>query len=130
MVTLIRWKSVLLWCKLWNHSHFVIHIDWYGNLKWAHFHGRVPKHPKLLKVSLVLYKLLMIFLFIFTLHHFFSLSYLFCATFKGFVEKGFKNIVLIPISFVNEHIETLHELDIEYCNELVAEVCTDCHHSS
>lgn len=40
----------------------------------------------------------------------------------GFVTKGFKNIVLIPISFVNEHIETLHELDIEYCDELVAKV--------
>lgn len=39
---------------------------------------------------------------------------------KGFVTKGFKNVVLIPISFVNEHIETLHELDIEYCDELVA----------
>ncbi|KAH9422651.1 hypothetical protein DERP_003328 [Dermatophagoides pteronyssinus] len=38
---------------------------------------------------------------------------------KGFIEKGYRNILLIPISFVNEHIETLHELDIEYCKELV-----------
>lgn len=28
----------------------------------------------------------------------------------------------MPIAFVNEHIETLHELDIEYCDELAAEV--------
>lgn len=26
----------------------------------------------------------------------------------------------MPISFVNEHIETLHELDIEYCDELIS----------
>lgn len=31
-------------------------------------------------------------------------------------------MLLIPISFVNEHIETLHELDIEYAKELAAEV--------
>ena len=31
-------------------------------------------------------------------------------------------MLLIPISFVNEHIETLHELDIEYAEELAAEV--------
>ncbi|CAL1280581.1 unnamed protein product [Larinioides sclopetarius] len=37
---------------------------------------------------------------------------------KGYIEKGKKNLMLIPISFVNEHIETLHELDIEYGEEL------------
>ncbi|KAH7639990.1 ferrochelatase [Dermatophagoides farinae] len=41
---------------------------------------------------------------------------------KGFIEKGHRNLLLIPISFINEHIETLHELDIEYCNELVAKL--------
>lgn len=30
--------------------------------------------------------------------------------------------MLIPIAFVNEHIETLHELDIEYGEDLVKEV--------
>lgn len=30
----------------------------------------------------------------------------------------------MPIAFVNEHIETLHELDIEYCKELGEEVRT------
>lgn len=29
-------------------------------------------------------------------------------------EKGIKNLVVVPISFVSEHIETLEEIDIEY----------------
>lgn len=37
---------------------------------------------------------------------------------KAYVKKGHKNFILVPIAFVNEHIETLHELDIEYCDEL------------
>lgn len=41
---------------------------------------------------------------------------------QGYVKQGKKNFVLIPIAFVNEHIETLHELDIEYCKELAEEV--------
>ncbi|XP_058467473.1 ferrochelatase, mitochondrial isoform X1 [Malaya genurostris] len=41
---------------------------------------------------------------------------------KGYVKQGKKNFILIPIAFVNEHIETLHELDIEYCTELAHEV--------
>lgn len=41
---------------------------------------------------------------------------------KGYVKQGKKNFILIPIAFVNEHIETLHELDIEYCEELGQEV--------
>ena len=44
----------------------------------------------------------------------------------GFAAKGIKNMLLIPISFVNEHIETLHELDIEYCKELASEVSYIC----
>lgn len=46
---------------------------------------------------------------------------------KGFVKQGKKNFILIPIAFVNEHIETLHELDIEYCDELAAEVFYSSH---
>lgn len=42
--------------------------------------------------------------------------------FKGYVKQGKKNFVLVPVAFVNEHIETLHELDIEYCKELGEEV--------
>ncbi|XP_042911114.1 ferrochelatase, mitochondrial isoform X2 [Parasteatoda tepidariorum] len=41
---------------------------------------------------------------------------------KGYVNKGKKNIVLVPISFVNDHIETLHELDIEYGTELAQKI--------
>lgn len=41
---------------------------------------------------------------------------------KSYAEKGYKNIVIVPISFVNEHIETLHELDIEYGSDLLKEV--------
>jgi len=38
------------------------------------------------------------------------------------VKQGKKNFILVPVAFVNEHIETLHELDIEYCKELGEEV--------
>ncbi|KAJ8913191.1 hypothetical protein NQ315_009028 [Exocentrus adspersus] len=41
---------------------------------------------------------------------------------KGYVKQGKKTFVVVPIAFVNEHIETLHELDIEYCKELAEEV--------
>ncbi|OTF76301.1 ferrochelatase, mitochondrial-like protein, partial [Euroglyphus maynei] len=44
---------------------------------------------------------------------------------KGYIRKGYRNILLIPISFINEHIETLHELDIEYCKELIGEIDFD-----
>jgi len=41
---------------------------------------------------------------------------------KGLGKKKLKNILLVPIAFVNEHIETLHEMDIEYGKELAEEV--------
>lgn len=37
---------------------------------------------------------------------------------EGYVNNGHKHFVIIPIAFVNEHVETLHELDIEYAQEL------------
>ena len=37
---------------------------------------------------------------------------------KSFAKNGHKRFLIVPISFVNEHIETLHELDIEYAKEL------------
>ncbi|XP_052748167.1 ferrochelatase, mitochondrial-like isoform X3 [Galleria mellonella] len=40
---------------------------------------------------------------------------------KAYVKQGRKHLILVPIAFVNEHIETLHELDIEYCDELAKE---------
>ena len=33
---------------------------------------------------------------------------------KALAEKGVKDLVVVPISFVSEHIETLQEIDIEY----------------
>lgn len=38
------------------------------------------------------------------------------------MKQGKKNFIIVPIAFVNEHIETLHELDIEYCDELAKEI--------
>jgi ferrochelatase len=29
-------------------------------------------------------------------------------------ESGVKNLVVVPVSFVSEHIETLEEIDVEY----------------
>ena len=29
-------------------------------------------------------------------------------------EKGEKNLIIVPISFVGDHVETLHEINIEY----------------
>lgn len=45
---------------------------------------------------------------------------------RGFVRNGHQNFLLVPISFVNEHIETLHELDIEYSHDLGKEVSAIC----
>ncbi|XP_034839109.1 ferrochelatase, mitochondrial [Maniola hyperantus] len=40
---------------------------------------------------------------------------------KAYAKQGCKHMILVPIAFVNEHIETLHELDIEYCDEVAKE---------
>lgn len=44
---------------------------------------------------------------------------------KDYVKQGKKTFIVVPIAFVNEHIETLHELDIEYCKDLAKEVGVD-----
>lgn len=49
-----------------------------------------------------------------------------CFPRQGYVKQGKKNFIIVPIAFVNEHIETLHELDIEYCHELAEEVTILC----
>jgi len=41
---------------------------------------------------------------------------------RGLAKKGKKNILLVPIAFTSDHIETLHELDIEYAQEVAHEV--------
>ena len=43
-------------------------------------------------------------------------------TIKGLVQNGKKNILLVPIAFTSDHIETLYELDLEYAKELGSEV--------
>lgn len=35
-------------------------------------------------------------------------------TLKKLAESGVKNLLVVPLSFVSDHIETLHEIDIEY----------------
>lgn len=37
---------------------------------------------------------------------------------EGYVKNGHKDFMVVPVAFVNEHIETLHELDIEYAQDL------------
>ncbi|MGH0164718.1 UNVERIFIED_CONTAM: hypothetical protein FKN15_047828 [Acipenser sinensis] len=46
-------------------------------------------------------------------------------TIKGLCERGKKNILLVPIAFTSDHIETLHELDIEYSQVLGKEALAD-----
>jgi ferrochelatase len=36
---------------------------------------------------------------------------------KGLVRLGKKRVVLVPIAFTSDHIETLYELDLEYGKE-------------
>jgi ferrochelatase len=36
---------------------------------------------------------------------------------KELAELGHKEVLMVPLSFVSDHIETLHEIDIEYCEE-------------
>ncbi|MEQ2178890.1 hypothetical protein GOODEAATRI_018909, partial [Goodea atripinnis] len=44
---------------------------------------------------------------------------------KGLSERGKKNLLLVPIAFTSDHIETLHELDIEYAQVLAEEALAD-----
>lgn len=44
------------------------------------------------------------------------------AAIRGFVTRGKKNLLLVPVAFTSDHIETLYEMDLEYIEELGAEV--------
>ena len=44
------------------------------------------------------------------------------AAIRGLAANNHKNLLLVPIAFTSDHIETLHELDIEYAKELGSEV--------
>ena len=41
---------------------------------------------------------------------------------KGFAKNNIHNLLLVPIAFTSDHIETLFELDLEYIHELGKEV--------
>lgn len=41
---------------------------------------------------------------------------------RGLVKRGRGHLLLVPIAFTSDHIETLHELDLEYAEELGKEV--------
>jgi ferrochelatase len=41
---------------------------------------------------------------------------------KGLAEKGHRNIIIVPIAFTSDHIETLYELDMEYIEHAKQEV--------
>ena len=36
------------------------------------------------------------------------------ATIKRLADEGSRRVLVIPISFVSDHVETLHEIDIEH----------------
>ncbi|XP_064258471.1 ferrochelatase, mitochondrial isoform X2 [Passer domesticus] len=42
-------------------------------------------------------------------------------TIKGLCQRGKRNMLLVPIAFTSDHIETLYELDIEYAQVLANE---------
>jgi ferrochelatase len=44
---------------------------------------------------------------------------------KELAAAGCKNLLVVPLSFVSDHIETLHEIDIEYAAEAKALGITD-----
>ena len=44
------------------------------------------------------------------------------AVIRGLAQRGRRNVLLVPIAFTSDHIETLFELDIEYGHELAREV--------
>ncbi|POI26207.1 hypothetical protein CIB84_010043, partial [Bambusicola thoracicus] len=46
-------------------------------------------------------------------------------TIKGLCQRGKKNMLLVPIAFTSDHIETLYELDIEYAQVLANEALAD-----
>ncbi len=41
---------------------------------------------------------------------------------KALAKQGRKNLLLVPIAFTSDHIETLYEMDFEYAEELGQEV--------
>lgn len=36
---------------------------------------------------------------------------------QGLAKRGCKNVILVPVAFTSDHVETLYELDLEYMEE-------------
>ncbi|KAH9383106.1 hypothetical protein HPB48_023841 [Haemaphysalis longicornis] len=51
-------------------------------------------------------------------------------TMRALAKEGHRHVMLVPVSFVNEHVETLHEMDIELGQELAPKGLADlvCEH--
>ena len=47
---------------------------------------------------------------------------LFFLTFQTFAQNKNLNLLVVPIAFTSDHIETLFELDLEYCHHLAKKV--------
>lgn len=45
---------------------------------------------------------------------------------KALSKQGKQNLLLVPIAFTSDHIETLYEMDFEYAEELGNEVGVAC----
>ncbi|VDQ11674.1 unnamed protein product [Trichobilharzia regenti] len=43
-------------------------------------------------------------------------------TLQGLSRLGYRHVLLIPVAFIQDHIETLYEMDVEYCTEVASEV--------
>ena len=45
--------------------------------------------------------------------------------YKGYIKSGKKHFLVVPITFTSDHIETLHELDIELGDDVAKKVWTN-----
>lgn len=43
---------------------------------------------------------------------------------RALAKEGHRHVVLVSVSFVNKHVETLHEMDVELGQDLVPKVGT------
>lgn len=43
----------------------------------------------------------------------------------GLARLGYRHVVLVPIAFTSDHVETLYEMDVEYCQEVALKAGMD-----
>ncbi len=108
METLTPQKWAPLFNSSWNLLAGLILTDWYGNPRLDFYHGLVPVLRIQLKVSTLSIRFKL----------FSKNSKVSWISVLELVKRGHKNLLLVPVAFVNEHIETLHELDIEYAQQV------------